>query len=223
MSCTGPGGSVFEGSGGGAEGGFHRALRIAAGGDVDGEADVVAEKVQLHGGLVGAGTPQFLGPVGGEDHQRHGSVVGLHDGRQEVPDGGAGGGQHGGRGAGGQGQAKGGEAGGALVDPDQQLHPAGGVGLGQRVGHGRRSGSPGPPRRERTPASEQRRDGDARGLHRAQSAVRAGSRFRRTHMFSGVSMPSSSRPPESRRSTSAHRASREFRTGSSALSTGHWS
>ena len=38
---------------------------------------------------------------------------------------------------GGQGQAQGGEAGGALVDPDQQLHPPGGVGLGQGVGHRR--------------------------------------------------------------------------------------
>ena len=210
-----PGRGVLERPGRRAEGRLDGTPRVGPGGHVDGEADVVAEQVQLHSGLVGAGPPEFLGPVRRDDHERHRGVVCLHDRRHEVPDGGPGGGEHGRGRAGGQGQAEGGEPGGAFIDPDQQLHPSGGVGLGQGVGHRRGPGAGGH-HDVAHPGVQQRGDGDAGGSDRGQPG-------RRAHMFSGVSMPSSSRPPESRRSTSEHRASRDSRTDSSAFSTGHWS
>ena len=119
VQLDGPGRDVFEDAGGGAEGGLHRAFRVGARGDVGGEPHVLAEEVQLDGGLVGAGAAQLVGPVSGQHHQRHGGVVGLHDGRHEVPDGGPGRGEHGCRRSRGQGKAQGGETGGAFIDPDQ--------------------------------------------------------------------------------------------------------
>ena len=218
-----PGRDVREGAGGSAQGGLDGAERVVARRHVGGEADMLAEEVRLHGGLVGPGAAELLGPVGREDHERHGRMIGLHHGRHQVPDGGARGGQHGRGSAGGQGQTQRGEPGVAFVDPDQQLHPAGGVGLGKGVGHRRRTG----PRRHHDVAhagADQGRDGHPCGLNGAKAAVGRNVRVPgRAHMFSGVSMPSRSRPLERRRRTSPHRASRDSRTVSSALSTGHWS
>ena len=50
-----PGRRVLEGAGCRVDGGLDGPLRVAARGDVDGEANVFAEEVQLDGGLVGAG------------------------------------------------------------------------------------------------------------------------------------------------------------------------
>ena len=216
-----PGRGVLEGPGGGAERGLDGAPRVAAGGHVGGETDMLTEQVQLHRGLVGAGPAEFLGAVGRDHHERDGGVVGLHHGRQEIPDGGPGGGEHGRGRTRGEGQAQGGEAGVALVDPDQQLDPSGGVGLGQGVGH-RRGARARRHHHVAHPLEQQGRDGDPRGIQRAQ-LLRAQARSRAAHMFSGVSMPSRSRPSDSRRRTRAHRASRDSRTESSDFSTGHWS
>ena len=95
VELDGPGRGVLEGPGGGAEGGLDGAPRVAAGGHVDGETDMLAEEVQLHGGLVGAGPAELLGTVGRDHHERDGCVVGLHHGRQEIADGGPGRGEHG--------------------------------------------------------------------------------------------------------------------------------
>ena len=211
-----PGRGVLEGAGGGAEGGLDGAPRVAAGGHVDGEADMLAKEVQLHGGLVGAGPAQFLGPVGGDDHERHRGVVGLHDGRQEIADGGPGGGEDGGGRAGGQGQAEGGEAGVALVDPDQQLHPSGGVGLGQGVGH-RRGARTGGHHDVAHPVEQQRVDGDPRGLHRGQLPRARGfpavAGAPGSHVLRRLDAQQVQAARTAGAATSAHRASRESRTG----------
>mgnify|MGYP006867823739 FL=1 len=48
-----------------------------------------AEDPDLVGRLVGPDTTQLGGPVGGEQQQRHGTVVGLEHGGVEIGDGGA--------------------------------------------------------------------------------------------------------------------------------------
>ena len=162
-----PGRGVLEGAGGGAERGLDGAPRVGAGGHVGGETDMLTEQVQLHRGLVGAGPAEFLGAVGRDHHERDGGVVGLHHRRQEIADGGPGGGEHGRGRTRGEGQAQGGEAGVALIDPDQQLDPSGGVGLGQGVGH-RRGARARRHHHVAHPLEQQGRDGDPRGIQRAQ-------------------------------------------------------
>ena len=117
------------------------------------EAEVEAggedpEDAVLVGRLVGPGAAHGRGPVGGEEHEAPAGVRGLHDGGQQVPDGGARRRHHGDRRPRARRQAQGQEPGGPLVDPDVQPHVAGGV---RRI-QGRRPGRPsatrgrGPPR-----------------------------------------------------------------------------
>lgn len=102
VQLDGAGRGVFEGAGGCIKCGGNSLLRIVTGGDVDGESDVLAEKVQLDGGLVGPGPVEFFGPVRGDNHHGHGRMVGLHHGRKKVAHGCTGGGHDGGRGLSGE-------------------------------------------------------------------------------------------------------------------------
>jgi hypothetical protein len=102
-------------------------------------ADRHTEQARLGGGLVGAGAAQLRRAVGAEDQQRHRRVVRLEDGRMQVGDGRAGGGDDGDRAAGQLGQAEGQEPRGALVHAHVQPDPAGAVGLLQRIGQRRRA------------------------------------------------------------------------------------
>ncbi|MNI74291.1 hypothetical protein D3C73_1303680 [compost metagenome] len=61
---------IFEGPGGSVERGGNSLLRVVTGRDVDGESDVIAEKVQLDGGLVRPGPVKFFRPVCGDDDHR---------------------------------------------------------------------------------------------------------------------------------------------------------
>ncbi|SQC36736.1 Uncharacterised protein [Rothia kristinae] len=170
--ATGQGGEGVGESGGLRAGGL-----LGVVGEVHADPHVGAEDAGLVRGLVGAGAAQPRGPVRAEHGQGDLGVVGFHDGRQQLPDRGAGGGHHRRRRAGGLGQAQGGEAGGALVDAHVHLQRPGVGGGRQRVGQGRGPGAGGDHRVPHPRADQRVQDGDG-GEERVGTLIGGGLGFR---------------------------------------------
>jgi hypothetical protein len=102
--------------------------------DVGEELHRTPVEVDLVDRLVGPGPAQLGRPVGGQDDQRDGGVVGLDDRRVHVDRGRPRRRHHRDVPAGGLRQAERQEAAGALVDAHVQAQPSLGVGLVQREG-----------------------------------------------------------------------------------------
>jgi hypothetical protein len=76
----------------------------------------VAEEILLVHALVGTASLEPIGPVGAEQQQGDGAMVGLHAGRQQLGHRRSGGGDHGGGQASGPGEPKGEEGGRTLIE-----------------------------------------------------------------------------------------------------------
>ena len=86
-------------------------------------ADRPSEQLQLVDGLIGAGLPQFGGPVGGQEDEGNPGGVGFHHSRKQVGDRGAGGGDHRRRMPTDPGDSQRKEARRTLIDEDRHLGP----------------------------------------------------------------------------------------------------
>ena len=142
-------GPVFCGAAGqsveaGSEGkGLLAFLLLGISGQVGLGAHKGREESGLVGGLVDAASTQALGAVCAQDREGHAGVVGLHDGRHVLAQGGTGGAHKAHRAARGFGDAESREGGGSLVHSHVSDECSGFGGRGDGVGQGRTAGARG--------------------------------------------------------------------------------